>query len=178
MSKRDLGVTNIPTLPLRDIVVFPDMVFPLFVGREKSINALELSKAAGKKIFLISQKNPAKDIVELSDLYNIGVLATVIQMLKLPDGTFKLLVETKQRAALEEFFNEGDSFLSNIELVNENFIEHKLTHLQIQSRFWKISDAPKIKVGIYVDDFENFPMSRLMHKFFEKYNSKLSLISL
>ena len=66
----------------------------------------------------------------------------------------------------------------NIELVNENFIEHKLTHLQIQSRFWKISDAPKIKVGIYVDDFENFPMSRLMHKFFEKYNSKLSLISL
>ena len=56
MSKRDLGVTNIPTLPLRDIVVFPDMVFPLFVGREKSINALELSKAAGKKIFLISQK--------------------------------------------------------------------------------------------------------------------------
>ena len=52
------------------------------------------------------------------------------------------------------------------------------THLQIQSRFWKISDAPKIKEGIYVDDFENFPMSRLMHKFFEKYNSKLSLISL
>ena len=68
--------------------------------------------------------------------------------------------------------------INNIELVNENFIEHKLTHLQIQSRFWKISDAPKIKVGIYVDDFENFPMSRLMHKFFEKYNSKLSLISL
>ena len=66
----------------------------------------------------------------------------------------------------------------NIELVNENFIKHKLTHLQIQSRFWKISDAPKIKEGMYVDDFENFPMSRLMHKFFEKYNSKLSLISL
>ena len=66
----------------------------------------------------------------------------------------------------------------NIKLINENFIKHKLTHLQIQSRFWKISDAPKIKEGMYVDDFENFPMSRLMHKFFEKYNSKLSLISL
>tara|TARA_B100001027_G_scaffold35124_1_gene21645 strand:- start:192 stop:1241 length:1050 start_codon:yes stop_codon:yes gene_type:complete len=66
----------------------------------------------------------------------------------------------------------------NIELINENFINHKLTHLQIQSRFWKISDAPKIKGGLYVDNFEKYPMSRLMHKFFEKYNPKLSLISL
>ena len=66
----------------------------------------------------------------------------------------------------------------NIELINENFINHKLTHLQIQSRFWKISDAPKIKGGLYVDNFEKYPMSRLMHKFFEKYDYKLSLISL
>ena len=66
---------------------------------------------------------------------------------------------------------------ANIELINKNFIKHKLTHLQIQSRFWKISDAPKIKGGLYVDNFEKYPMSRLMHKFFEKYNSKLSLIS-
>jgi len=67
--------------------------------------------------------------------------------------------------------------VNDIELINENYINHKLTHLQIQSRFWKISDGPMIKGGLYVDDFENYPMSRLMHKFFEKYSSKLSLIS-
>ncbi len=66
--------------------------------------------------------------------------------------------------------------VNNIELINENYIKHKLTHLQIQSRFWKISDAPKIKGGLYVDHFEKYPMSRLMHKFFEKYNTKSSLI--
>ncbi len=66
--------------------------------------------------------------------------------------------------------------VNNIELINANYIKHKLTHLQIQSRFWKISDAPKIKGGFYVDNFEKYPMSRLMHKFFEKYNSKSSLI--
>ena len=67
--------------------------------------------------------------------------------------------------------------VNDIELINDNYINHKLTHLQIQSRFWKISDGPMIKGGLYVDDFENYPMSRLMHKFFEKYSSKLSLIS-
>ena len=66
--------------------------------------------------------------------------------------------------------------VNNIELINGNYIKHKLTHKQIQSRFWKISDAPKIKGGLYVDNFEKYPMSRLMHKFFEKYNSKSSLI--
>ncbi len=66
--------------------------------------------------------------------------------------------------------------VNNIELINANHIKHKLTHLQIQSRFWKISDAPKIKGGLYVDNFEKYPMSRLMHKFFEKYNTKSSLI--
>ena len=80
-------------LPLRDIVVFPQMIVPLFVGREKSVAALEAAMAADKSIFLVAQLDPANEDPSREDLYDIGTLATVLQLLKLPDGTVKLLVE-------------------------------------------------------------------------------------
>src|SRR5579872_2156949 len=84
---------TLPLLPLRDVVVFPHMVIPLFVGRPKSIKALETAMEAGKSIVLIAQKSAAKDEPGPEDLYKIGTVANILQMLKLPDGTVKVLVE-------------------------------------------------------------------------------------
>src|SRR3990167_9491452 len=91
-----------PLLPLRDVVVFPHMVIPLFVGRPKSIKALETAMEAGKSIVLVAQKSVAKDDPGPEDLYRIGSIANILQMLKLPDGTVKVLVEGSQRARLHE----------------------------------------------------------------------------
>ena len=93
-------VTTLPLLPLRDVVVFPHMVIPLFVGRPKSIKALDVAMDAGKHILLVAQKQAAKDDPTAADLYDIGSVATVLQMLKLPDGTVKVLVEGTQRARI------------------------------------------------------------------------------
>ena len=88
-------------LPLRDVVVFPHMVIPLFVGRPKSIKALETAMEAGKSILLVAQKSAAKDEPAPEDLYDIGSVANILQMLKLPDGTVKVLVEGAQRARID-----------------------------------------------------------------------------
>lgn len=89
---------RLPLLPLRDVVVFPHMVIPLFVGRPKSIKALEAAMEAGKSIMLVAQKTAAKDEPTDKDLYEVGCIANILQMLKLPDGTVKVLVEGTQRA--------------------------------------------------------------------------------
>src|SRR6266540_4361200 len=94
--------TQLPLLPLRDVVVFPHMVIPLFVGRPKSIKALEAAMESGKSIVLVAQKSAAKDDPAPEDLYTIGSIANILQMLKLPDGTVKVLVEGSQRARIEE----------------------------------------------------------------------------
>ena len=91
-----------PVLPLRDIVVFPQMIVPLFVGRDKSVSALEAAMAADKEIFLVAQLDPAEDDPDRDDLYDLGVVASVVQLLKLPDGTVRVLVEGKRRAKLVE----------------------------------------------------------------------------
>src|ERR1700687_5386832 len=90
----------LPRLPLRDVVVFPHMVIPLFVGRPKSIKALDMAMEAGKHILLAAQRSAAKDEPSADDLYDIGSVATVLQMLKLPDGTVKVLVEGTHRARI------------------------------------------------------------------------------
>jgi ATP-dependent Lon protease len=102
------GVTTLPLLPLRDVVVFPHMVIPLFVGRPKSIKALDAAMNAGKHILLVAQKQAAKDDPTAADLYDIGSIATVLQMLKLPDGTVKVLVEGTQRAHIRTVEERGE----------------------------------------------------------------------
>lgn len=99
----------LPVLPLRDIVVFPGMVVPLFVGREKSVKALESVVKANNKILLLSQKNGSQDVPTKEDLFRVGTLATVLQLLRLPDGTVKVLVEGMQRARVTEF-NDNEEF--------------------------------------------------------------------
>ena len=88
---------EIPVLALRDVVVYPHMVIPLFVGREKSIQALEKAMDDNKQILLVAQKNASQDEPEIEDLYRIGTIANILQLLKLPDGTIKVLVEGSVR---------------------------------------------------------------------------------
>src|SRR5262247_4504430 len=103
-------LTNIPVqfplLPLRDVVVFPHMVIPLFVGRPKSIKAMEIAMEAGKSILLVAQKSAAKDEPAPEDMYAIGCISSILQMLKLPDGTVKVLVEGNQRARIDEITDQ------------------------------------------------------------------------
>jgi len=104
------NMVQLPLLPLRDVVVFPHMVIPLFVGRPKSIKALETAMEAGKSIVLIAQKSAAKDEPAPEDLYSIGTLANILQMLKLPDGTVKVLVEGSQRARIDQVMDATTHF--------------------------------------------------------------------
>ncbi len=112
-------MTLYPLLPLRDIVVFPGMVVPLFVGREKSVAALETAMAGSKDIFLLAQLDPGCDDPDRDDLYETGVIATVLQLLKLPDGTVRVLVEGNQRAELKtlnaESSSHGDMLMAEVE---------------------------------------------------------------
>jgi ATP-dependent Lon protease len=106
-------------LPLRDIVVFPHMIVPLFVGREKSIRALEQVMKADKQILLATQKNAADDDPSTDQIYDIGTLASVLQLLKLPDGTVKVLVEGASRAQITEFVGSSDIFEARAHVVDE-----------------------------------------------------------
>ena len=106
--------TSLPLLPLRDVVVFPHMVIPLFVGRPKSIKALEAAMEGGKHIMLVAQKNAAKDEPSAEDIYAIGCVASILQMLKLPDGTVKVLVEGAQRARIHQIDDSGAYFTCDL----------------------------------------------------------------
>jgi ATP-dependent Lon protease len=116
-----------PVLPLRDIVVFPHMIVPLFVGREKSVRALEDVMKDDKQILLVTQKNAAQDDPSTSDIYTVGTVGTVLQLLKLPDGTVKVLVEGGQRARIERFTDNNLFFQAFAATIGENAGEQQET---------------------------------------------------
>ena len=105
---------ELPLLPLRDVVVFPHMVIPLFVGRPKSIKALEHAMEAERRIMLVAQKAAAKDEPSASDMFDVGCVSTILQMLKLPDGTVKVLVEGQQRARVNQIIDGETHFSANV----------------------------------------------------------------
>src|SRR2546421_170 len=111
------GPRRIPLLPLRDIVVFPHMVVPLFVGREKSISALEeaMGKGGYKEIFLSAQKKAKTNEPIPEDIFNVGTIGTVIQLLRLPDGTVKVLVEGKRRGVIRRFMQTDGFFVVEVD---------------------------------------------------------------
>src|SRR5512142_1070651 len=118
--------TQLPLLPLRDVVVFPHMVIPLFVGRPKSIKALETAMEAGKSIVLVAQKSAATDEPSPEDLYSVGSIANILQMLKLPDGTVKVLVEGSQRARIEEIVDVKTHYtVTAVPVTAENLGDHE-----------------------------------------------------
>src|SRR5882672_3170000 len=114
MSQLPSEMTTLPLLPLRDVVVFPHMVIPLFVGRPKSIKALEAAMESGKNIMLVAQKNAAKDEPAAEDIYSIGCVASILQLLKLPDGTVKVLVEGAQRARIHRIDDVNSHFTCDL----------------------------------------------------------------
>ena len=112
-----------PVLPLRDIVVFPHMIVPLFVGRDKSVAALEAAMADDKEIFLVAQLDPAEDDPGREDLYDTGVSAEVLQLLKLPDGTVRVLVAGKERGVLVAMEEGGAYLTANVAPVEDDAAE-------------------------------------------------------
>ena len=110
---------TLPFLPLRDVVIFPHMVVPLFVGRAKSVNALSSAMNLDKSIFLATQKNAAIDSPTEKDLYDVGTIGTVLQLLRLPDGTVKALVEGQRRARMTRFVPKENYFVAEIESIVE-----------------------------------------------------------
>ncbi len=112
-----LDGTVVPVLPLRDVVVYPSMVIPLFVGREKSIKALDAAMSDNKKILLVAQKNAEVDDPGIDDIYSIGTVSTILQLLKLPDGTIKVLVEGIERSQVVEYHQEGEFVRAQISLM-------------------------------------------------------------
>lgn len=110
-------VTDIPLLPLRDVVVYPHMVTPLFVGRCKSIEALERAMASDKQVLLVAQRNPQQDEPQAQDLYEIGTIATILQLLKLPDGTVKVLIEGRERARIESIEEAEGFFKASVNVI-------------------------------------------------------------
>ena len=117
MTLERTDTIEIPVLALRDVVVYPHMVIPLFVGREKSIKCLEAAMDNDKQVLLVAQKDSGVDEPETSDIYEVGTVATILQLLKLPDGTVKVLVEGTQRAAIKEFVDTEEFFVASAEFL-------------------------------------------------------------
>src|SRR5690554_949068 len=108
-----------PLLPLRDVVVYPHMVIPLFVGRSKSIEALEAAMLGDKQVVLLTQRDPADDDPGAEQLYAMGTLATILQLLKLPDGTVKVLVEGEQRARIKQIDEQDEYQQAQVQVLDE-----------------------------------------------------------
>ena len=124
--------TPFPLLPLRDVVVFPHMVIPLFVGREKSIAALEQAMENGKSIALVAQHDASQEEPSVGEIYEVGVLANILQLLKLPDGTVKVLVEGMHRINLQKVYEET-FFSVLVEPVNTIPVEGNETEVAIRT---------------------------------------------
>jgi ATP-dependent Lon protease len=133
ISSDDPSNTQFPLLPLRDVVVYPQIVQPLFVGRPKSIKALEIAMSSDKQVLLVAQKNASDDEPAADDLYQIGTLATILQLIRLPDGTVKVLVEGLDRAQLRNVGFDTDHFRAEILLLNTDPVPEKESELLIRS---------------------------------------------
>ena len=138
----------IPLLPLRDVVVYPHLVIPLFVGRAKSVRALEIASEGNKKILLVAQRSANKDEPDAEDLYSIGTMATVLQMLKLPDGTVKVLVEGLYRVRVSEFVETEECFLAMAEKINDPKEDDSETEALMRTVFTQFDQYVKLNKKI------------------------------
>jgi len=133
MSEKPLPESVMPLLPLRDVVVYPQIVQPLFVGRSKSIKALEIAMSSNKQVLLVAQKNPLEDEPTEKDLFEVGTVSTILQLIRLPDGTVKVLVEGLERAKIKRVIAETDYFQTEIKLISSEDIPEKESSLLVRS---------------------------------------------
>ncbi|MBQ15010.1 MAG: hypothetical protein CMQ17_11520, partial [Gammaproteobacteria bacterium] len=122
-----------PLLPLRDVVVYPQIVQPLFVGRPKSIKALEVAMASDKQVLLVAQKNASEDEPGVKDLFQIGTVASILQLIRLPDGTVKVLVEGLDRARIRDIEFGVEYFKAETSVLNSDELEEKESALLVRS---------------------------------------------
>ncbi|MFC6439408.1 endopeptidase La [Bowmanella sp. JS7-9] len=148
MSESPVEQLDMPVLALRDVVVYPHMVIPLFVGREKSIRCLEAAMDSDKQIFLVAQKDASVDEPEQEDLYEVGTIATVLQLLKLPDGTVKVLVEGNKRGKMQVFRNEEAYFSATISVEAEVSVPEKEQEVLIRSALSQFEGYVKLNKKI------------------------------
>jgi len=141
----DILATSYPVLPLRDIVVFPHMIVPLFVGREKSVRALEAVMADDRQILLASQIDPGVDDPDTDGIYRTGVLANVLQLLKLPDGTVKVLVEGKARVRISDFVRNERYFEARAESLADTMGDHATIKALLRSVADEFERYAKVK---------------------------------
>jgi ATP-dependent Lon protease len=140
----DEQLITIPVLPLRDVVVYPHMVIPLFVGRDKSIQALESAMEKDKQILLVAQKSAAEDDPTPNDVYNIGTVSSILQLLKLPDGTVKVLVEGNKRARIVHFVANENFFNAQIVLVDETLGNDRESEVLVRSLITQFDQYVKL----------------------------------
>ena len=133
----------LPLVPLRDVVIFPGVVTPLFVGRDKSINALQKAMADDKSVMLIAQRNADDEDPTLEDLYKIGTVSTILQLIKLPDGTFKVLVEGIKRASLDNIKDKKDYLESEVEILNTSSMDDDLQQSYLNTLKAQFKDLSK-----------------------------------
>ncbi|WP_043760969.1 endopeptidase La [Aeromonas taiwanensis] len=139
---------EIPVLPLRDVVVYPHMVIPLFVGREKSIRCLEAAMEQDKKVLLVAQKDASTDEPTVEEIFSVGTVANILQMLKLPDGTVKVLVEGGQRARLERMIDDRDFFVGEAQYISSAPIEEKDQDVLVRSAIGQFEGYIKLNKKI------------------------------
>ncbi|CAJ1767952.1 endopeptidase La [Aeromonas salmonicida] len=139
---------EIPVLPLRDVVVYPHMVIPLFVGREKSIRCLEAAMEQDKKVLLVAQKEASTDEPTVEEIFSVGTVANILQMLKLPDGTVKVLVEGGQRARLERIIDDKDFFVGEAQYIASTAIEEKDQDVLVRSAIGQFEGYIKLNKKI------------------------------
>ena len=134
-------IKTLPVLPLRDIVVFPDMVAPLFVGRDKSVRALEMVEDGENEILLVAQRDASIEDPTVEDIYPVGTVATILQLLKLPDGTVKVLVEGQSRARIERLNDRGEYLDGDLSIVESAPVDEQ---------------SVKVLLRAVVDQFDNY----------------------
>jgi len=139
---------SLAVLPLRDVVVFPHMVIPLFVGRKKSIKALEVAMQAGKQIMLVAQKSASDDDPTTEQIHTIGTVASILQLLRLPDGTVKVLVEGEQRANLLRYVETGEYFSADVEMIESAAVDEREGEALMRSVLTEFDQYVKLNMKI------------------------------
>ncbi|TRX57257.1 endopeptidase La [Thalassomonas sp. M1454] len=148
MTIENSGHIETPVLALRDVVVYPQMVIPLFVGREKSIRCLDRAMDNDKKVFLVAQKDASVDDPLAEDLYQVGTVATILQMLKLPDGTVKVLVEGSQRATIKQFTETEEYFIADLDILEATNLDNENNEVLVRSALSQFEGYVKLNKKI------------------------------
>ncbi len=137
-------IAGVPVLPLRDVVVYPHMVIPLFVGREKSVKALDMAMEGNKQILLVAQKTAAEDNPGAQDIYTVGTLSTILQLLKLPDGTIKVLVEGTARARILQYTATANTFTADVNVLQSGDIDEREAEVLMRSAMSQFDQYVKL----------------------------------